>query len=186
MATNMRIDNDLRRAGADLATGLIGRTEHRKAILPLVQRQFGCSRVSLWRMNGKSAGSGVWAVQCLAAYAADAGFEPGGPESLEREYRAYLAILAGTGSFACEDTWARIPLQPAAPGPSTPPAYRAVLMAAFMLNGKPWGALSCEHITCRVWAPSESADLKRYASIVAVHVSRLDTLEKRRASANAG
>lgn len=183
MPTNIRIEDDLRRAGAELATGLIDRTQHRKAILPLVQRQFDCSRVSLWRLNGKSAGS---AAHCLAAYAADAGFEPGGPESLDREYRAYLSALASTGSFTCEDTWARTGVQPAMPDPAPPPAYRAVMMAAFMLNGKTWGALSCEHIGQRLWTPSEVAGLRRCASIVAVHVSRLDTLERRHASGSTG
>jgi len=164
-------DMRVRRLGADLTSGVIGRLEHRRLTAQMLQERFACSRVGLWRLFGEP---GQRMMRCIASYSREDGHVPGGDVLREHEYRGYMAILSQQGVFVCEDTRSDPRLAAMRARYLLPRAAHSIMDAAFMLNGQAWGVLCCEQSTPRAWTPTEVAALRRCAVSIGLHVARLD------------
>lgn len=172
MSNDPALDASLKFLGAQLAAGDIDRPHYRRELAALVQRALCCSRVGLWQIQGDS---GRRVMRCLARHDEDGGAHPGGDEIHEHQYRDYFARLVQQGVYVANDTAADPVLAPMFPSYLAPHDVRAMLDAAFTLNGQTFGVVCCEQLGReRAWTLPEITRLKRWASTVSLHTARME------------
>jgi GAF domain-containing protein len=162
----------LRVLGTGLEDGRIDHEEYRRALATFLLQRFRCSRVTLWRFVGDA---GRRILRCVAARSLVNGPLPAGTELVEQQYGRYFAELAKAGVYVCADTLADPNLAALRDRYDRPDGTRALLDAAFSVNGTAFGVLCCEQTgTTRSWKTGEVRDLRRIAAIVSLQIARIN------------
>ena len=142
---------------------------YRQQVAAALQERFNCSISSLWRLTGNE---GARRLVCVAAFSNEPGQLPQGAEIHEHEYRDYLAALAVNGIYRCPDTMADPNLAGMRDGYLVPQQVRALLDAAFRINGRTYGVLCIEQRhTPRSWTVFDEVDLRKAASIISLQLA---------------
>lgn len=170
MTFDPAFDASLKFLGAQLAGGDIDRARYRHDLAALLRRAVGCSRVGLWQIEGEA---GRRVMRCLARHDEHQGAEAAGDEIHEHQYAAYFERLVQQGVYVANDT-ATDPVLAAMREPYlTPHDVRAMMDAAFTLNGQTFGVVCCEQIgRARTWTTAEVTQLKRWAALITLHNAR--------------
>jgi GAF domain-containing protein len=162
----------LRSVGTELADGRIDHPQARERLGTLLQQRFACSRVSYWAMHGEA---GERVMRC--------GFNLGGELPLQRlgatlseaDCPAYFAALQARRVFACGDTLSAPELESVRHRYLQAGAARAMLDAAFAVNGRIFGVLCCEQTDApRSWTQAELMALMRCANSMALYIARFE------------
>ena|SRR5437867_5023371 len=162
----------LRVLGTNLQDGTIDHEKYRQALAALLLQRFRCSRVTLWRFVGNA---GRRILRCVAARSLVDGPLPAGSELGERQYERYFEELIKSGAYVCPDTLADPRLAALRDRHERPDGTRALLDAAFTINGTAFGVLCCEQTdTTRTWEAGEVRDLRRFAAIVSLQIARIE------------
>lgn len=142
---------------------------YRQQVAAALQERFNCSISSLWRLVGNE---GARRLVCVAAFSSEPGQLPQGTEIHEHEYRDYLAALATAGIYKCNDTLADPNLAGMRASYLEPQHIRALLDAAFRVNGRTYGVLCIEqrHVP-RAWTLYDEVDLRKAASIISLQLA---------------
>ena len=153
----------LRHAGVDLLLERINQLEYRRRICEGLQRHFDCSRASLWRF----AGEGETRVLVRVAVCERGVFEEGGPVLHQQQYLRYFDELMRAGVYRCADVRQDPKLDDLSADYLAGFGVRALLDAAFMVNGRAHGVLCLEQLhEPRVWTAHEAALLRRAAATI--------------------
>jgi GAF domain-containing protein len=162
----------LRILGTGLEDSRIDDEEYRQALAELLLQRFRCSRVTLWRFVGEAGGR---ILRCLTARSLVEGPLPAGSELDEQQYGHYFEELTKSGVYVCSDTLADTHLTALRDRHERPDGTRALLDAAFTINGKAFGVFCCEQTsTARIWEDAEVRDLRRFAAIVSLQIARIE------------
>ena len=161
----------LRALGTGLKDGRLDREQYRQGLTALLLQRFGCSRATVWQLAGEA---GRRTLRCVDARSIagplDAGYMLG-----EHEFGGYFAELIKTGVYVCSNTLADPKLAALRHRHEQPDGTRALLDAAFAINGAAFGVLCCEQTGGpRRWKLPEVCDLKRIAAIVSLQIARID------------
>ena len=114
-------------------------------------------------------------MRCLARHDEHTGAHPGGDEIFEHQYRDYFERLVQQGVYVASDTATDPVLAPMREAYLTPHDVRAMMDAAFTLNGQTFGVVCCEQIgRSRAWSTAEVIRLKRWAALITLHNARLE------------
>ena len=142
---------------------------YRQQVAAALQERFSCSISSLWRLVGNE---GERRLVCVAAFSNEPGQLPQGTEIHEHEYRDYLAALGTAGIYKCSDTLADPNLAGMRASYLEPQQIRALLDAAFRVNGRTYGVLCIEQRhTPRAWTLYDEIDLRKAASIISLQLA---------------
>jgi GAF domain-containing protein len=138
--------------------GKMSRDEARAAVIDTIFGWIQCARISLWRFDGSP---GALTLLCFASKPA------GGPlvtvegRLQEVEFREYFEVLVQNGIYVSHDAMADPHLRPMRLNYLEPNTVRAMLDAAFMVNGRAYGMVCCEEICGpRRWRAEEVAGLR--------------------------
>lgn len=153
----------LRHAGVDLLLKRIGQLDYRRRICEGLQRHFGCSRASLWRFAGEQEERVLMRVA-----ACELGVHvEGGPVLRQPQYARYFDELMRTGVYRCADVRHDPKLDELSADYLAGFGVRALLDAAFTVNGKAHGVLCLEQLhEPRVWTAQEASLLRRAAATI--------------------
>lgn len=142
---------------------------YRQQVAAALQERFSCSISSLWRLAGAE---GSRRLVCVAAFSSEPGQLPQGAEIHEHEFRDYLNTLAINGIYKCPDTMADPNLAGMRDSYLVPLQVRALLDAAFRVNGRTYGVLCIEQRhTPRSWTIFDEVDLRKAASIISLQLA---------------
>ncbi len=153
----------LRHAGVDLLLKRIDQLGYRRRICEGMQMHFRCTRASVWRF----AGEGDERVLARVAVCERGGFSEGGPILHQRQYGRYFDELMRSGVYRCADVRQDPKLDELAADYLAGFGVRALLDAAFMVNGRAHGVLCLEQLhEPRLWTAHEAALLRRAAATI--------------------
>jgi hypothetical protein len=154
-----------------LAAGTLAYPAYQDALAPVLWRQFRCSSVALWRVDGER---GTRSLLCLGRYGAQGRRLPAGEVLSEAQLGPYFDVLHLRGAYACDDTLNDTTLDPTGRLYRRPDVPRAFLDALVAINGQALGVLSCrQDFGPRQWQTDEEATLKRVGARVALHLTRM-------------
>jgi GAF domain-containing protein len=173
----------LRILGTDLEDGRIGHEEYRQSLAALLLQRFRCSRVTLWRLVGEEEPR---ILRCIAARSSAEGPLANASELVEAQYGRYFAELTRAGVYVCVDTLADPNLVALRDRHGAPGGTRAMLDAAFTIDGATLGVICCEQTEPRTWKTRDVCDLKRFAAVAALQVARIEARDAWSASIAAG
>ncbi len=127
-----------------------------------MQGQLGCSRLSVWALEGEA---GQRVMRRIGGFDAATDTPNTGPAVLrDAEFCAYFDALSRKGIYACNDTLADERLAAMRDSYLVPHDIRASLDVAMGVNGNATGVLCCAlQGATRHWSQQEVALLKRYA-----------------------
>ena len=158
--------SQLQAIGAAFYAGKTDRNEARSAVIDLIIGRLKCSRVSLWRFDGKP---GSMCLLCFASKRAGQELVVAESHLMEAEYAAYFDGLVNTGMYVSADAMHDPALQPMRANYLVPNNVLAMLDAAFMVNGRAFGMVCCEQTDAvRHWRPDEIADLRVFVAKLAL------------------
>lgn len=142
---------------------------YRQQVAAALHKRFNCSMSSLWRLVGSE---GSRRLVCVAAFSSEPGQLPQGAELHEHEYHDYLAALACNGIYKCPDTLTDPNLAGMRDAYLVPQQVRALLDAAYRVNGRTYGVLCVEQRhTPRAWTVFDEVDLRKAASIISLQLA---------------
>jgi GAF domain-containing protein len=169
-SSNQELDS----LGWCLAAGTLTYPAYQDALALVLQRQFHCSTVALWRVNGAR---GERTLHALGRYDASGERLPVGAALTETQLGLYFDVLNARGAYACDDALNDPNLDPTGVRHRRPDAPRAFLDALVAINGNALGVLSCcQDFGPRQWQIDEEAMLKRVGARVALHLTRVSPL----------
>lgn len=156
----------LQDVAAAFYSGKISRDAARSAVIDLIFDRLGCSRVSLWRFEGRP---GDLSLLCFASKVAGSELVTTESWLRESEYRDYFDALVGEGTYVSLDTLADANLQPMRENYLVRHQVRSMLDAAFMVNGRAYGMVCCEQTdSIRRWRTDEVAALRTIVAKLAL------------------
>jgi GAF domain-containing protein len=139
-----------------------------------LQGAFGVARVSLWCLEGRSR---PMVLNCVSLHTPQGQQPPGEPLS-ETEYGEYLRCVMREGVYASRDVFADANLT-GLHAYFQRHAVRALLDAAFQINGQPRGVVCLEHVgEPRDWSATEKAALRRVASDASLAIARMEGIPR--------
>jgi GAF domain-containing protein len=151
---------------AAFVSGKTSRNEARSAVIQLIFDRIACSRVSLWRFDGKP---GELSLLCFASRAVGGELDTQERRLTEAEYRDYFNALINAGMYITHDAQAELPLQPMRANYLVPNNVLSMLDAAFMVNGRAYGMVCCEQTDApRTWQPTEVAAVRAIVAKLAM------------------
>lgn len=151
---------------AAFVSGSINRNQGRAAVIQVVFDRIQCSRVSLWRFDGEP---GALSLLCFASRSVGGELDTQEQRLTAAEYREYFNELVNTGTYVAHDAWADPHLQTMRQNYLVPHQVRAMLDAAFLVNGRAYGMVCCEQTDAlRTWRPTEVAALRAIVSKLAM------------------
>jgi GAF domain-containing protein len=165
------VNPELDLLGWCLASGTLAYPAYQDALALVLQRQFRCSTVALWRVNGLA---GARTLHSLGRYGANGERLPASEALWETQLGPYFEVLNARGAYACDDARDDMKLDPNGVRHRRPDAPRAFLDALVAINGRARGVLSCcQDFGPRQWQIGEEATLKRVGARVALHLTRV-------------
>lgn len=152
----------LGRVSALLDRGSVSLPEASTILARFMQGQLGCSRLSVWALEGEA---GQRVMRRIGGFDAATDTPNTGPAVLrDAEFCAYFDALSRKGIYACNDTLADERLAAMRDSYLVPHDIRASLDVAMGVNGNATGVLCCAlQGATRHWSQQEVALLKRYA-----------------------
>ena len=149
--------------------GRIDRRAVRSGVMDVILARIGCQRVSMWKFEGAP---GRLSLLCFAAKTAGGELDAGETRLAQGEYRDYFNALIERGIFVSSDALAAPALQPMRESYLLPNNVLSMLDAAFMLNGRAYGIMSCEETTSRRdWRVAEVSALRAIVTRLALIMS---------------
>ena len=149
--------------------GRIDRPAVRSAVMEVVLARIGCQRVSMWKFEGTP---GRLSLLCFAAKTASGKVDFSETRLAQSEYRDYFNALIERGIYVSGDALDTPALQPMRESYLVPHDVRSKLDAAFMLNGRAYGIMSCEETTARRdWRVAEVSALRAIVTRLALIMS---------------
>lgn len=153
-----------------LAAGTLTYVAYQDALALVLQRQFQCATVALWRVNGAP---GERTLHSLGRYGANGARLPVSAALPETQLGLYFDVLNARGAYACDDALNDLNVDPLGVRHLRRDAPRAFLDALVSINGHALGVLSCCHdVRPRRWHLHEETTLKRVGARVALHLTR--------------
>jgi len=163
---------EMRSIGAQLSDGRIDHPQSQRALSDALRRRFRCARIAYWTLHGKP---GDRLMRCVFSHGDALAERSLGEVITEADCPEYFAALTERRVWACEDTLVASDLAPIRTRYERPDAARALLEAAFSVNGKPFGVLCCEHVgSARRWTHAEVMSMMRCASGMALFITRYE------------
>jgi GAF domain-containing protein len=151
---------------ATFYSGKISRDMARSAVIDTIFDRLQCSRVSLWRFEGRP---GDLSLLCFASKVAGAELVTAESWLRESEYRDYFNVLVGSAMYVSVDALADASLQPMLDNYLLPNRVRSMLDAAFMVNGRAYGMVCCEQTdSIRRWRASDVTALRAIVAKLAM------------------
>lgn len=149
--------------------GRINRNDARTGVIDLVLTRLGCARVSMWKFDGVE---GDLNLLCFAAKTAGGELDVSERRLAQIEYRDYFNALIERGTFVCADTMNEPALQSMREPYLLPNNVKALLDAAFMLNGRAYGMVCCEETKAtRAWSAGDVFALRAIVTRLALLMS---------------
>ena len=162
----------LQSISTNLLAGNITRDEARAAVIDVMLQRIRCSRVSLWRFDGRA---GALSLMCFAAKTATGALCTEQSHLGQAEFGEYFDILASQGVYACTDAMNDPHLQPMREHYLLRYGVLSMLDAAFLVNGRVYGVVCCEQTDAmRVWRPDEITALRANVARVAMLLAAAD------------
>lgn len=154
--------------GTGLLQGPLNTVLYLHQLARLLRLHYRCAQVSIWSLAGHGEAQSA---TCLARDHDDqAAPPPDNPQPVEG-HQAYFDRLRAQGYVASTDTHADPALHGVRERYLRAGAPRALLDAAFTVNGRTFGILCCEELAGpRRWGAEEVMLLRRVASRVALHL----------------
>jgi GAF domain-containing protein len=148
----------LEQISAAFYAGTCSRDDARAAVIDVITRRLGCSRVSLWRFDGRP---GALQLFCIASKVAGGELVTTERCLPETEYRAYFDELVRTGMYVSNDAMGDEKLQPMREKYLLANGVLSMLDAAFTVNGRAYGMVCCEQTDrLREWRSVEITELR--------------------------
>jgi GAF domain-containing protein len=152
--------------GTAFYAGSCSRDEARSAVIDVISDQLQCSRVSLWRFDGKP---GALTLLCLASKVRGGELVTSERSLLETEYRDYFDVLVRTGMYVGHDTMHDPHLRPMREHYLLPGNVLSMLDSAITVNGRAYGMVCCEQTDrMREWRAEDIRDLRALAAKLAL------------------
>ena len=163
---------DAARIGEILGAFYAGRIERntaRSSVIDVVMARIRCQRVSLWKFEG---GPGRLRLLCFAAKTAGEQLDTTERRLDEDEYRDYFNALIERGTYVSGDALNDRALAPMREPYLVAHHVRALLDAAFTLNGRAYGMVCCEQTSApRDWRAGEVMALRAIVTRLALLMS---------------
>ena len=149
--------------------GRTTRDDARSAIVDVLLERMQCTRVSLWKFDGE--GDDL-ALLCFASKTAGGTLDTSERRLRRSEFRDYFNALILKGTYLSVDAMNDPALQPMRESYLVPNHVVSMLDAAFLLNGRAYGAVCCEESAGqRHWRAAEVTALRAIVTKMALAMS---------------
>ncbi len=149
--------------------GRTTRDETRSELIDVVLGRMHCARVTLWKFDGEGEDLGLLR---FASKTAGGVLDTSDRRLCRSEYRDYFNALIEKGVFLSDDAMSAPALEPMRASYLVPQHVLSTLDAAFMLNGRAYGAICCEETaSIRHWRQGDVAALRAIVTKMALMMS---------------
>jgi len=135
-----------------------------------IQRALECARVNFWNVSGAV---GRRAMSRVTGYDGRAQRVLSEPLDLQETTGGFFKTLYDTGCYVCPDTSVDANLREIFPIYLKPTQATTMIVAAFHLDERVWGMISCVHDAPRRWTAAEITALRKCASELSHRRARL-------------
>ncbi len=126
-----------------------------------IQRALGCARVNFWNVAGEVGGR---VMSRITGYDGRADRVLSEPLELNETTGEFFRTLYGAGCYVCADTSTDPNLRDIFRTYLQPTQAMTMIVAAFHVNDRVWGMISCVHDAPRRWTAAEITALRKCAS----------------------
>ena len=141
--------------------GRLSETEAATAVARAIQQTLGCARVNFWNVSGQV---GHRAMRRITGYDGRAERVLSEPLVLQETTGEFFQRLFDNGCYVCPDTATDPILREIFRTYLQPTRGVTMIVAAFYLDEKTWGMISCVHDGPRRWTAAEITALRKCAS----------------------
>jgi GAF domain-containing protein len=141
--------------------GRMTETEAATQVARSIQQALGCARVNFWNVSGEI---GQRVMSRVTGYDGRANRVLAEPLDLQETTGAFFKQLYDTGCYVCADTSNDPNLRDIFRTYLQPTAGMTMIVAAFHVDARVWGLISCVHDAPRRWTAAEITALRKCAS----------------------
>jgi GAF domain-containing protein len=145
----------------DADHGRITETEAATAVARAIQQTLGCARVNFWNVSGRV---GERLMRRITGYDGRAARVLAEPLELRETTGEFFQRLYDSGCYVCPDTATDPILREIFRTYLQPTQGVTMIVAAFYLDERTWGMISCVHDGPRPWTAAEITALRKCAS----------------------
>lgn len=141
--------------------GRMTETDAATAVARAIQQTLDCARVNFWNVSGPV---GQRRMRRVTGYDGRAGRVLSEPLELQETTGEFFQRLYDTGCYVCPDTASDPLLREIFRTYLQPTQGLTMIVAAFYLDERVWGMISCVHDAARSWTSAEITALRKCAS----------------------
>ena len=138
-----------------------------------IQRALGCARVNFWNVSGEI---GTRVMRRVTGYDGRAQRVLSEPLDLPETTGAFFSKLREAGCYVCADTSADPDLREIFRSYLQPTQAMTMIVAAFHVDERVWGMISCVHDAARHWTAAEITALRKCASELSRRRARMQAI----------
>ena len=161
MKTTLNFHHLMRDHSLAVDLGRMTEIDAATAVARAIQQTLGCARVNFWNVSGAI---GQRAMRRLTGYDGRAQRVLSEPLALQETTGEFFKALHDSGCYVCPDTSVDPLLREIFPTYLQPTQALTMIVAAFYVDERVWGLISCVHDAPRRWTAAEITALRKCAS----------------------